>query len=128
MALRVEWKDVGTSAPGGYAIGFEEAASVFGDPCSRTIPNPSAPAFDRSSFVTVGLSNRARMLVLEHIDHGRVVRILTARRAIQTTTEKHVRRRPRYDFSNGVRGKYASRFWDAAAADSPTPEPSESRR
>jgi len=114
MALRVEWKETTTGGVSTHAVGLEEAATVFGDPLSRTIADPVAPDFDRSSFVTMGLSHRARMLIVEHVDHGRTVRIISACRALQ---KKDGRRQSRmeYDFRNGVRGKYASRYWEAAA-------------
>jgi hypothetical protein len=113
MALRVEWKET-TNGGGAHAVGPDEAATVFGDPLSRTITDPAAPDFDRSSFVTMGLSSRARMLLVEHVDHGQTVRIISARRAVQ---KKDLRRQDPmdYDFRNGVRGKYASRYWQAAA-------------
>ncbi len=114
MTLRVKWKEPTglTHSPPGVSL--DEAATVLGDPFSRTIVDPAAPAFDRSSFVTMGLSDRARMLVVAHVDHGETVRIISARRALQKK-DGRVQRRPEYDFRNGVRGKYASRYWDAAA-------------
>jgi hypothetical protein len=113
MALRVEWKDTTISGVA-HAVGLDEAATVFGDPLSRTIADPAAPDFDRSLFVTMGLSSRARMLIVGHVDHGQTVRIISARRAVQ---KKDCRRQSpmEYDFRNGVRGKYASRYWEAAA-------------
>jgi uncharacterized DUF497 family protein len=114
MALRVEWKETVTRSLGEHGVRLEEAATVLGDPLSRTIADPTAPAFDRSSFVTMGLSNQARMLVVSHVDHGQIVRIISARRASQKTSARRGIRMD-YDFRNGVRGKYASRYWEAAA-------------
>jgi uncharacterized DUF497 family protein len=115
MALRVEWKETAAVGAGPYAVRFDEAATVLGDPLSRTIADPHAPDFDRASFVTMGLSNRARMLVVEHVDHGQTVRIISARRAVQKKDSRS-HSRPEYDFRNGVRGKYASRYWEEAAS------------
>ena len=114
MALRVEWKETASGGGAHDAVGLDEAATVFGDPLSSTITDPAAPDFDRASFVTMGLSSRARMLLVEHVDHGQTVRIISARRAVQ---KKDLRRQDPmdYDFRNGMRGKYASRYWEAAA-------------
>lgn len=112
MPLRVHWKDAGN---GGYGITVREAASVLGDPLSRTIADPAAPDFDRSAFVTIGLSYRARTLIVSHLDHGETVRILGARRAIRLDDWSRTSE-PEYDFTAGVRGKYAAAYWEAAAA------------
>jgi len=121
MALRVEWRDSTPGGVGPQGVRLAEAATVLGDPLSRTIPDPAAPDFDRSSFVTMGLSNRARMLVVEHVDHGQTVRIIGARRAIQKKDGRQPSR-PEYDFRSGERGKYASRYWEAAALGRPAGE------
>ena len=88
-------------------------------PCSRfasrSIADPDAPNFDRASFVTMGLSSRARVLVVEHVDDGQTFRIISARRAVQKKDSRS-QSRPEYDFRNGVRGKYASRYWEVAAS------------
>jgi uncharacterized DUF497 family protein len=118
MALRVEWSEPANQRPGKGDVRLGEAATVLGDPLSRTIADPAAPAFDRSSFVTMGLSDRARMLVVHHVDHGRTVRIISARRALQRTDARHASRME-YDFRNGVRGKYVSRYWDPATTRTP---------
>jgi len=114
MALRVEWKETVTRPFGEHGVSLEEAATVLGDPLSRTIADPSAPVFDRSAFVTIGLSNQARMLVVSHWDHGQTVRIISACRASQKTLGRRGIGMD-YDFRHGVRGKYASRYWEAAA-------------
>lgn len=114
MALRVEWKATTTGSGSTHAVDLDEAATVFGDPLSRTVRDPAAHDFDRSTFVTMGLSNRARTLIVEHVDHGQTVRIISARRALQKNDGRR-QRRVDYDFRNGVRGKYASRYWAAAA-------------
>ncbi len=114
MTLRVKWKEPTDSTHTARGVSLDEAATVLGDPFSRTIVDPAAPDFDRSSFVTMGLSNQARMLVVAHVDLGETVRIISARRALQKK-DGRVQSRPEYDFRNGVRGKYASRYWDAAA-------------
>ena len=112
MALRVKWTEITTEGHGPQSVRLDEAATVLGDPLSRTIADPAAPDFDRSAFVTMGLSNRARMLVVAHVDHGQTVRIISARRALEKK-EGRVQVHLAYDFRNGVRGKYASRYWEA---------------
>ena len=116
MRLRVEWnrqRSIANLQERG--VSFVEAATVLSDPLSRTIADPGNDK-DAARFVTLGLSHRARMLVVSHLDRGSAVWILEARRAIQTT-DAGAKAQPRaeYDFSNGARGRYASRYWHSAA-------------
>lgn len=123
MLLHVQWK--AENAAGNWrahGVWFDEAASVLGDPFSRTIADPEHPA-DDSRFVTLGLSHRARTLVVSHVDHGRALWIVSARRAIQSRALPGRRAGAAvatpsfrdYDFSTGARGKYAARYWEAVA-------------
>lgn len=63
-----------------HAVTFEEAATVFADPLSLTIPDPLHSKGD-DRWVTVGLSCRLRLVVVVHADRGRRVRLISARRA-----------------------------------------------
>ena len=59
---------------------FEEAATVFGDPRSVTIPDPAhSQAEDR--FVILGRSHLDKLLVVVHTERGDNIRIINARRA-----------------------------------------------
>jgi uncharacterized DUF497 family protein len=68
-----------------HGISFEEAATVFFDPLSLTIPDPLHSA-DENRFVTTGLSNHQRQLVVIHSEGDDKIRIISARLA--TTGER----------------------------------------
>ena len=70
-----------------HRVAFEEASSVFGDPLAITFDDPDHSLGERR-FLTFGLSNRGRLLVVSHTDRGEVVRIIGARRA--TRSERHI--------------------------------------
>jgi uncharacterized DUF497 family protein len=116
MLLQVQWNAARSSGNvREHGVSFAEAATVLGDPLSRTIPD-SAHAADQTRFVTLGLSHRARMLVVSHLDRGGAVWILAAERAIRTNATRRTSPGADYDFSTGARGKYAARYWEAAAS------------
>ena len=79
MAVIFEWD--GRKAKGNRAkhqVSFEEAATVFGDPLSLTVPDPLHPE-QESRFVTIGRSHQGRTLVVVHTDRGETIRIISAR-------------------------------------------------
>jgi uncharacterized DUF497 family protein len=124
MQLRVAWdRERSIANLRDHGVSFAEAATVFGDPFSRTIADPRWAVAD-GRFVTLGLSQRARTLVVSHLDRGTGVWILSARCAIQKaaartrrTSDSEGRATPteRHNFANGRRGQYAARYWEAAA-------------
>lgn len=65
-----------------HGVSFEEASTVFADPLSSTIPDPShfQPAEER--FVTIGDSYLGLVLVIVHCDEEESIRIISARKAI----------------------------------------------
>ena len=62
-----------------HGIGFHEAATIFGDPLAFTFPDPDHSRAEQR-FLTFGLSQGNRVLVVSHTDRGRTVRIISARR------------------------------------------------
>ena len=64
-----------------HGVSFREAATVFGDPLSRTIPDPLHSVSGEERFVTRGQSRRGRVLVVVHSDMEDIVRIISARLA-----------------------------------------------
>jgi hypothetical protein len=81
MPLKFEWdeKKAKTNATK-HGMGFEEAATVFADPLSLTIPDPAhSQAEDR--FILLGKSHAGKLLVVCHTERGDNLRILSARRA-----------------------------------------------
>ena len=63
-----------------HGVSFREASSVFGDPLSITISD-SDHSESEDRFIDLGLSHRARMLVVSYIERGNKIRIISARRA-----------------------------------------------
>ena len=61
-----------------HALSFTEAATVFFDPLSITVPDPMH-SLSEDRFVVTGLSYQQRHLVVVHSDHGDRIRIISAR-------------------------------------------------
>ena len=81
MPLGFEWDDdKARSNRAKHGVSFEEAATVFADPPSLTIPDPAhSQAEDR--FVIMGSSYQGRLLVVVHTERGDNIRVISARRA-----------------------------------------------
>ncbi len=63
-----------------HGVSFEEAATVFRDPLSATGRDPDHSTGEER-YVTFGLSNRGRLLVVSHTERGDIIRIISARLA-----------------------------------------------
>jgi len=63
-----------------HSVGFEEAATVFSDPVSITIPDPVHSQIE-VRFVILGRSHHGRLLVVVHTERGDNIRIISARLA-----------------------------------------------
>ncbi|MGD0649869.1 MAG: BrnT family toxin [Verrucomicrobiia bacterium] len=78
--MTFEWDDRKAKANlAKHNVGFEEAATVFGDPLSLTIPDPAHSAAE-NRFVILGMSHRQRLLVVIHVERGDNIRIISTRR------------------------------------------------
>ena len=75
-----------------HGVSFEEAATVFGDPLSRTIADP-LHSKDEDRFVILGESLGRRLVVAVFTESGENIRIISARRAS---------RRERTDYEEGI--------------------------
>ena len=62
-----------------HKVSFQEAASVFGDSLGVTVPDPDH-SVGESRFITVGLSSRARLLMVAHAQRRQRIRIISARK------------------------------------------------
>ncbi len=79
--MEFEW-DVGKASSNlaKHGISFAEATTVFGDPLELTIPDPlHSDAEPR--FVSVGLSEAGRFVVVTYAERGQRIRIISARQA-----------------------------------------------
>jgi hypothetical protein len=81
MPLSFEWDQKKAKANlAKHGVSFEEAATVFGDSLSLTIPDPvHSQAEER--WIMVGQSHRRKLLVVVHTERGDNIRIISARRA-----------------------------------------------
>jgi len=66
-----------------HHVSFGEAATVFRDPLSTTVPDPDH-SLDEDRSITVGLSHRGRLLMVAHTERGDRVRLISARELTRT--------------------------------------------
>lgn len=79
--MRFEWNERKASQNlVKHNVSFEEAVSVFGDPLSKTFPDPDHSQ-DEERFIIIGASESGKILVIAHTDDERTVRIISAREA-----------------------------------------------
>ena len=71
-----------------HRIDFDEASTVFADTLSITIPDPDHSE-DEERWVTVGLSNRHRLLVVVHTEEEETIRLISARKADRLERRKY---------------------------------------
>jgi len=57
---------------------FSEAATVFGDTLSVTVPDPDHSE-EEDRYIIIGLSQRHRLLMVSHTERGERTRIISAR-------------------------------------------------
>jgi uncharacterized protein len=63
-----------------HHVSFQEAATIFGDPWALTFDDPDHSA-DEQRFITIGESERRRVLLVSHTDRDDITRIISARKA-----------------------------------------------
>jgi uncharacterized protein len=70
-----------------HKVSFVESTTVFTDPSALTFDDPDHSLTEKR-FITIGTSNRGRILFLAHADRGDDrIRIISARRT--TKSEAH---------------------------------------
>ena len=122
MALRFEW-DAAKAAANvrKHRVSFDEASTVFGDPCALIVEDPRHSDELRSAIT--GTAANDRLLTVMFTERGTRIRLISARRA--TRREEHPMKKrngkqtrssgrddilPEYDFSHGRRNKYAAKY------------------
>jgi hypothetical protein len=63
-----------------HKISFEEARSVFNDPLFISFYDEEHSS-DEERFITIGMSDRNRLLLVAHTDDEAAIRIISARKA-----------------------------------------------
>lgn len=80
MSLEVEWDPAkAESNLRKHGVGFEEAATVLGDPLSITLDDPDHSESE-PRFLLVGRAATGRLLIVAITERGESVRIISARR------------------------------------------------
>jgi uncharacterized DUF497 family protein len=75
-----------------HGVSFDEAASAFEDDSALLIADP-AHSGDEDRFVLLGLSARARLLVVVHCyrESDSIIRIISARRATRHEHDRYAK-------------------------------------
>ena len=63
-----------------HSVSFEEASTVFGDQRAITIPDP-VHSLAEERFVTIGVSDQGKILVVVATERGDSLRLISARSA-----------------------------------------------
>lgn len=71
-----------------HGIAFAEAATVFGDDFATTVPDPDH-SDDEFRYITIGWSNRRRLLIVAHTNRSDRVRIISARELTKTEQKQY---------------------------------------
>ena len=71
-----------------HNVSFGEAATVFSDPLSTTVPDPDH-SLDEDRSITLGLSHRGRLLMVAHTERGERIRIISARELTRAEREAY---------------------------------------
>ncbi|MFH0975434.1 MAG: BrnT family toxin [Spirochaetota bacterium] len=61
-----------------HRVSFQEATSIFGDPLAITFDDPDH-SISEKRYITFGLSDNKRFLVISHTERGERTRIISAR-------------------------------------------------
>jgi uncharacterized DUF497 family protein len=61
-----------------HSVSFEEAATALSDPLAATGADPDH-SITKERYVTFGVSERGRLLVVAHTDEEETIRIISAR-------------------------------------------------
>ena len=63
-----------------HRVSFEEAATALSDPMAVTGLEPDHSIYEER-YITFGVSERGRLLVVSHNENGENIRIISARKA-----------------------------------------------
>lgn len=79
--LSFEWDtDKAESNRRKHGVTFEVGMMVFRDPLSLTTHDPDH-SYDEDRYLTMGTSDRGRLLIISHTDRGERTRIISVQRA-----------------------------------------------
>jgi len=61
-----------------HGVSFTEAGTIFGDELAITVPDPDH-SDNEDRYITIGWSDRRRLLIVSHTDRRDRIRIISAR-------------------------------------------------
>ena len=81
MEHRFEWDDEKAKTNlKKHDVDFQEASTIFDDPMFITFLDEEH-SIDEERYITIGLSNKQRLLMVAHTERGDKIRIISARKA-----------------------------------------------
>jgi uncharacterized DUF497 family protein len=84
MKPNFEWDDEKAKANyRRHKVTFDEAATVFSDPFSITIPDPDH-SVNEERYLDIGTSDKGRVLIVCYTERGAKIRIISCRKATPT--------------------------------------------
>jgi uncharacterized DUF497 family protein len=90
--MEFEWDDdKAESNERKHGVSFTEAMTVFGDPLALTAYDPKY-SVDEDRYITMGMSELGRLVIVSHTDRGDKIRLISARVATK---------RERKDYEDG---------------------------
>ena len=85
--MNIEWHPrKATSNAKKHGVSFEEAATALSDPLAATGADPDH-SITEDRFVTFGVSEMGRLLVVSHTEKRETIRIISARKATKGERE-----------------------------------------
>ena len=81
MKLNFEWdEEKAKTNLKKHRVSFDEAASVFADPFSITIPDPDHSVGEQR-YIDIGSSDKSHVLIVVYTERGSIIRIISCRKA-----------------------------------------------
>ena len=92
MALTFEWDEhKALRNEQKHSVSFDEATTVFGDPDAMTIFD-AYHSVNEDRFITIGLSNHGRVLVVVYTEREPNIRLISARKATPAERRQYEQR------------------------------------
>jgi uncharacterized protein len=90
--MKIEWDPIkARDSFKKHRVSFEEAATALSDPMAATGPDPDHSIYEER-YITFGVSEEGRLLVVSHTEEGENIRIISARKASKGERELYEER------------------------------------
>ena len=78
--MKIEWDPIKAKRNlKKHGVSFEEAATALSDPMAITGSDPDHSVYEER-YITFGVSERGRLIVVSHTEEGATIRIISARK------------------------------------------------